>query len=109
MGAVLLDGEALAARIRADLTERVAALAAGGVVPGLGTILVGDDPASARYVEMKHQDCAQVGIASFHAHLPADVSQEALEAAIETFDDDPAVDAFLVQLPLPPGLDEERA
>src|SRR5579862_3060469 len=109
MGAVLLDGEALAARIRAELTERVAALAAGGVVPGLGTILVGDDGPSARYVEMKHQDCAQVGIASFHAHLPADVTQDDLEATIREFDDNPGVHAFLVQLPLPEGLDEERA
>jgi methylenetetrahydrofolate dehydrogenase (NADP+)/methenyltetrahydrofolate cyclohydrolase len=109
MGAVLLDGEALAARIRADLTDRVAALTAAGVVPGLGTILVGEDGPSARYVEMKHRDSAEVGIASFHAHLPADVGQEALEAQIRAFDEDPAVDAFLVQLPLPKGLDEERA
>ena len=109
MGAVLLDGEALAARIRGELAERVAALAAGGVVPGLGTILVGDDGPSARYVEMKHQDCAQVGIASFDTRLPADASQEAVEEAVRAYDDDPAVDAFLVQLPLPAGLDEERA
>jgi methylenetetrahydrofolate dehydrogenase (NADP+)/methenyltetrahydrofolate cyclohydrolase len=109
MGAVLLDGEALAARIRGELAERVAALAAGGVVPGLGTVLVGDDGPSARYVEMKHQDCAQVGIASFDTRLPADASQEAVEEAVRAYDDDPAVDAFLVQLPLPAGLDEERA
>ncbi len=109
MGAVLLDGEALAARIRADLAERVAALSACGVVPGLGTILVGDDGPSARYVEMKHQDCAQVGIASFNTHLPADVSQAELEEAVRAFDDEAALDAFLVQLPLPAGLDEERA
>ena len=108
MGAVLLDGEALAARIRSDLAARVATLAAGGVVPGLGTILVGDDGPSARYVEMKHHDCAEVGIASFHAHLTADVTQPALEAAVREFNEDPAVDAFLVQLPLPAGLDEER-
>ena len=77
-------------------------------MPGLGTILVGDDGPSARYVAMKHEDCAQVGIASFHEHLPADASQADVEAAVRRFDEDPAIDAFLVQLPLPAGLDEER-
>jgi methylenetetrahydrofolate dehydrogenase (NADP+)/methenyltetrahydrofolate cyclohydrolase len=108
-GAVLLDGERLAARMRAELTDRVARLAAEGVTVGLGTILVGDDGPSARYVEMKHQDCAEVGIASFNQHLPATASQAEVEAAIDRFNEDPAVHAFLVQLPLPEGLDEERA
>ncbi len=108
MTAVLLDGEALAARVRAEVTDRVARLAAAGVTVGLGTILVGDDGPSARYVAMKHADCAEVGITSVHEHLPADVSQADLEAAVARFNADPAVHAYLVQLPLPAGLDEER-
>jgi methylenetetrahydrofolate dehydrogenase (NADP+)/methenyltetrahydrofolate cyclohydrolase len=109
MAAILLDGEAVAAGIRRDLRERIAALAASGVVPGLGTILVGDDGPSARYVEMKHADCAEVGMASFGEHLPASSSEADVLAAIRRFNDDPAVDAFLVQLPLPGGLSEEKA
>ena len=108
MTAVLLDGEALAARVRAEVTDRVARLASAGVTVGLGTILVGDDGPSARYVAMKHADCAEVGITSVHEHLPADVSQEDLEAVVARFNADPAVHAYLVQLPLPAGLDEER-
>ncbi|MHB1548140.1 MAG: bifunctional 5,10-methylenetetrahydrofolate dehydrogenase/5,10-methenyltetrahydrofolate cyclohydrolase [Acidimicrobiales bacterium] len=108
MTAKLLDGEALAARLRAEVTDRVARLAASGVRVGLGTILVGDDAPSARYVEMKHADCAVVGIASVHEHLPADVGQAELEAVVARFNADPAVHAYLVQLPLPAGLDEER-
>jgi methylenetetrahydrofolate dehydrogenase (NADP+)/methenyltetrahydrofolate cyclohydrolase len=103
----LLDGEALAARIRAEVADRVARLRASGVVPGLGTILVGDDGPSARYVAMKHEDCERVGMASVHEHLPADVSQADLEAAVARFNADPTVHAYLVQLPLPSGLDEE--
>ena len=78
------------------------------MTPGLGTILVGDDPPSARYVAMKHEDCAQVGIASFHEHLPEDVSQAELESTVRRFNEDPTIDAYLVQLPLPKHLDEER-
>jgi methylenetetrahydrofolate dehydrogenase (NADP+)/methenyltetrahydrofolate cyclohydrolase len=109
MTARLLDGAALAARLKAEVTDRVAALAAEGVQPGLGTILVGDDPASERYVALKHADCAEVGIASVHEHLPPEVSQEELEAVIARFNADPKVHAYLVQLPLPKGLDEEAA
>lgn len=109
MTARLLDGEALAARIRAEVTDRVARLRAEGVQVGLGTILVGDDPPSARYVEMKHQDSAQVGISSIHEHLPADVTQDELDKVIARFNTDPAVHAYLVQVPLPPGLDEMSA
>lgn len=109
MSAIVLDGEAVAARVRAEVAERTAKLAADGVHVGLGTILVGDDKPSARYVEMKHQDCAEVGIASFHQHLPATATQAEVVAAIDKFNEDPAVHAFLVQLPLPAGLDEERA
>jgi methylenetetrahydrofolate dehydrogenase (NADP+)/methenyltetrahydrofolate cyclohydrolase len=109
MTAIVLDGEALAVRIREELAARVATLASAGVTPGLGTILVGDDRPSERYVEMKHQDCAQIGISSAHEHLGADVSQAELEAVIARFNADPAIDAFLVQVPLPADLDEEAA
>ncbi|MGD0378424.1 MAG: tetrahydrofolate dehydrogenase/cyclohydrolase catalytic domain-containing protein [Acidimicrobiales bacterium] len=109
MTARILDGEALAARFRAEITDRVARLAAEGIRPGLGTILVGDDTPSERYVALKHADCAEVGIASVHEHLPAETSQEELEAVIRRFNADPAVHAYLVQLPLPKGLDEEAA
>ncbi len=109
MTARLLDGAALAARFRAEITDRVARLASEGIRPGLGTILVGDDTPSERYVALKHSDCAEVGIASVHEHLPAETSQEELEAVIRRFNADPAVHAYLVQLPLPKGLDEEAA
>ncbi|HLN42907.1 MAG TPA: tetrahydrofolate dehydrogenase/cyclohydrolase catalytic domain-containing protein [Acidimicrobiales bacterium] len=109
MTARILDGEALAARFRAEITDRVARLVSEGIRPGLGTILVGDDPASERYVALKHADCKEVGIASVHAHLPAETSQGELEEVIRRFNADPAVHAYLVQLPLPKGLDEEAA
>jgi methylenetetrahydrofolate dehydrogenase (NADP+)/methenyltetrahydrofolate cyclohydrolase len=103
--AQVLDGEAVAREIRADLTTRAAVLAARGVRAGLGTILVGDDGPSARYVAMKHADCAEVGIESFHAHLPADATQREVEAAVARFNEAPEVDAFLLQYPFPAGLD----
>jgi methylenetetrahydrofolate dehydrogenase (NADP+)/methenyltetrahydrofolate cyclohydrolase len=109
MTARLLDGNALAERILDDLRGRAEALGAKGRGPGLGTILVGDDPSSARYVEMKHEDCAKVGIASVHEQLPADVSQQELEQVIDRFNSDESIDAYLVQLPLPRDLDEEAA
>jgi methylenetetrahydrofolate dehydrogenase (NADP+)/methenyltetrahydrofolate cyclohydrolase len=104
--AKVLDGEALAGQMRAEVTEEVARLRDQGVQPGLGTILVGDDPASARYVELKHEDCAKVGIESVHEHLAAGTTAEELFAAVRRFNANPAVDAFLVQVPLPGGLDE---
>ncbi len=107
MTATLLDGAALAQRIRDDLRRDVAELADAGVVPGLGTILVGDDPASETYVAGKIRSCEEVGIASRHAHLPADVGQGEVLAAVADFNADPTVDAFIVQLPLPDHLDEE--
>jgi methylenetetrahydrofolate dehydrogenase (NADP+)/methenyltetrahydrofolate cyclohydrolase len=107
MPAQLLDGEAVAARIRTEVAEATAELKGAGVYPGLGTVLVGDDPASARYVAMKHADCAEVGIVSVHEHLPADVGQDELDAVIARFNADPTVHAYLVQLPLPAQLDEE--
>jgi methylenetetrahydrofolate dehydrogenase (NADP+)/methenyltetrahydrofolate cyclohydrolase len=106
--ATLLDGERLASMRRSELTTRVAELAAAGTTVGLGTILVGDDVPSARYVALKHEDCAAVGIESHHVHLPADASEDDVLAAVRAFNEDPAVDAFLVQVPLPPGIDEER-
>jgi methylenetetrahydrofolate dehydrogenase (NADP+) / methenyltetrahydrofolate cyclohydrolase len=106
--AAVLDGEVLAARIRGEVSDRVARLRHSGVEVGLGTILVGEDGPSERYVAMKHADCAEVGMRSVHEHLPADVSQADLEAVVATFNADPTVHAYLVQLPLPPGLDEER-
>jgi methylenetetrahydrofolate dehydrogenase (NADP+)/methenyltetrahydrofolate cyclohydrolase len=109
MTARILDGEALAARFKSEITEKVARLTSEGIRPGLGTVLVGDDPASERYVALKHADCREVGITSVHEHLPAETSQGELEAVIRRFNADPAVHAYLVQLPLPKGLDEEAA
>ena len=108
MTAVLLDGEQLARRMRAEVADRVARLRGEGVQVGLGTVLVGDDGPSARYVAMKHEDCAEVGIVSHHEHLPVTATQAEVEAVVARFNDDPAVHAYLVQLPLPAGLDEER-
>jgi len=105
MAASILDGKALAATIKTDLTARVAALAERGVVPGLGTVLVGDDPGSRSYVRGKHRDCAQVGIASIEVELPASASADELQAAIERLNADPACTGYLVQLPLPGSLD----
>jgi methylenetetrahydrofolate dehydrogenase (NADP+) / methenyltetrahydrofolate cyclohydrolase len=100
-----LDGKALAAQIRAGLTQRVAALAELGIVPGLGTVLVGDDPGSRAYVNGKHRDCAQVGIASIRWDLPDDASQAQVEEVVEELNADPACTGYIVQLPLPAGLD----
>ena len=104
----LLDGTATARAIKAELTERVAALAAAGVVPGLGTVLVGDDPGSLAYVRGKHRDCAEVGIASIRADLPATATQAQVEAAVAELNADPACTGFIVQLPLPAGSDTNR-
>ncbi len=109
MTAILLDGEAVAARIRAEVADRVATLASEGVHVGLGTILVGDDGPSERYVALKHQDCATLGIHSVGEHLPATATQQDVLEAIARLNADPKVSAFLVQLPLPAGLDEEQA
>ena len=109
MTARLLDGNAFLEAVKADLRERLDKLRAQGVTPGLGTILVGDDPNSASYVARKHRNCEELGMASLHQALPATASQEEVHAAIRRFNEDPAVDAFLVQLSLPRGLDEEAA
>jgi methylenetetrahydrofolate dehydrogenase (NADP+) / methenyltetrahydrofolate cyclohydrolase len=103
--ATLLDGKATAAAIRAELTTRVQALAARGITPGLGTVLVGADPGSQSYVAGKHLDCAEVGVTSLREDLPADATQADVEAAVRRLNDDPACTGFIVQLPLPRGLD----
>jgi methylenetetrahydrofolate dehydrogenase (NADP+) / methenyltetrahydrofolate cyclohydrolase len=104
----ILDGRATAAEVKADLKQRVARLAAAGHVPGLGTVLVGDDPGSRAYVNGKHRDCAEVGIASIRRELPADASQEQVEAVVAELNADPACTGYIVQLPLPAGLDPYR-
>ncbi|MET8142851.1 bifunctional methylenetetrahydrofolate dehydrogenase/methenyltetrahydrofolate cyclohydrolase [Sphaerisporangium sp. NPDC005288] len=107
MSARILDGKATAAKIKADLAQRVSRLAARGVTPGLGTILVGDDPGSQIYVAGKHRDCAEVGIASIRKDLPETASQAEVEAAIDELNADPACTGYIVQLPLPRHLDTQ--
>ncbi len=107
MTAQLLDGKATAAAIKGELKARVEALAARGVVPGLGTVLVGSDPGSQAYVAGKHRDCAEVGIASVRADLPEDSTQADVEEAIHRLNADPACTGYIVQLPLPAGLDSD--
>ncbi|MBN9140857.1 MAG: bifunctional methylenetetrahydrofolate dehydrogenase/methenyltetrahydrofolate cyclohydrolase [Micrococcales bacterium] len=106
MTARSLDGIATASAIKAELRERVAALAARGVVPGLGTLLVGADPGSVSYVTGKHRDSAEVGIRSIREELPADASEAEVRAAIARLNGDPEVTGYIVQLPLPAGIDE---
>jgi methylenetetrahydrofolate dehydrogenase (NADP+) / methenyltetrahydrofolate cyclohydrolase len=105
---IILDGKATAATIKAELAERVTGLAGRGVRPGLGTVLVGDDPGSRAYVNGKHRDCAEVGIASIRRDLPADATQDQVEAVVDELNADPACTGYLVQLPLPSGLDANR-
>ncbi len=107
MTAQILDGKATAAKIKSDLKSRVAALADRGVTPGLGTILVGDDPGSQIYVAGKHRDCAEVGIASIRRDLPATATQDEVAAAIDELNADPACTGYIVQLPLPAHLDAQ--
>jgi methylenetetrahydrofolate dehydrogenase (NADP+) / methenyltetrahydrofolate cyclohydrolase len=104
--AIILDGKATLATIKAELTARVSALAAAGRVPGLGTVLVGDDPGSRWYVNAKHADCAEVGIASIRRELPASASQAEVDGVVAELNADPACTGFLVQIPLPAGLDQ---
>jgi methylenetetrahydrofolate dehydrogenase (NADP+)/methenyltetrahydrofolate cyclohydrolase len=109
MSAILLDGESVAARIRAEVADRIQRLRTEGFGVGLGTVLVGDDVPSERYVALKHEDCASIGMHSVGEHLPADATQAEVLDVIARFNADPGVSAFLVQLPLPVGLDEEQA
>ncbi len=106
MAAIILDGKATLAAIKTELRERVAKLAEQGVVPGLGTVLVGDDPGSQWYVNAKHKDCAEIGVASLRRDLPGSAKQDDVERAVDELNADPACTGFLVQLPLPKGLDE---
>lgn len=107
MTAIRLDGKAAAAQIKDELRERVAALRARGVTPGLATVLVGDDPASKLYVGGKHRDCAEVGIESIQVELPDTATQEEVEDAIDRLNADPACTGYIVQLPLPKHLDQD--
>lgn len=107
--AVVLDGKLTRDEILADLTQRVAALSAAGRTPGLGTVLVGDDPGSHSYVKGKHSDCAKVGITSIRRDLPADITQAQLHETIDELNADPVCTGYIVQLPLPRHLDENAA
>ncbi len=108
MTAQRLDGSATAAAIKDELRERVDKLKEQGVTPGLGTVLVGDDPGSRWYVNGKHKDCAEVGIASIRVDLPEIATQEEIEQAVADLNADPACTGYIVQLPLPRGRDENR-
>jgi methylenetetrahydrofolate dehydrogenase (NADP+)/methenyltetrahydrofolate cyclohydrolase len=109
MSAILLDGQAVADRLNAEVAEGVARLATQGIHVGLGTILVGDDVPSARYVAMKHEDCSALGMYSIGEHLPATATQAQVLDVIARFNNDPKISAFLVQIPLPDGLNETEA
>ncbi|MEZ7851425.1 MAG: bifunctional methylenetetrahydrofolate dehydrogenase/methenyltetrahydrofolate cyclohydrolase [Candidatus Nanopelagicales bacterium] len=106
--AMILDGTATAAAVKTELQIRVEALQAQGIVPGLGTVLVGDDPGSHAYVGGKHKDCAEVGISSIRIDLPADSTQVQVDARIAELNADPVVTGYIVQLPMPKHLDSHR-
>jgi methylenetetrahydrofolate dehydrogenase (NADP+)/methenyltetrahydrofolate cyclohydrolase len=106
VAATILDGKATAAAIREELTARVARLADAGRRPGLGTLLVGDDPGSRWYVQAKHKDCAQVGISSIQRELPATASLTDVLEVVDELNADPGCTGYIVQLPLPRGIDE---
>ncbi len=106
MTAVVLDGVTTATAVKNELAARIAALKASGVVPGLGTLLVGEDPGSLSYVAGKHRDCAEVGIESIRVDLPAAASEDDIMAAIIALNTNPAVTGYIIQLPLPAGIDE---
>jgi methylenetetrahydrofolate dehydrogenase (NADP+)/methenyltetrahydrofolate cyclohydrolase len=106
--ATRIDGRKVAGGIKQQLAGRVTALKAQGIRPGLGTVLVGDDPGSHSYVAGKHRDCAEVGIASLRVELPATATQEEIEAAVRALNEDDACTGFIVQLPLPPHIDTHR-
>ena len=107
-GARTLSGTQTAAAIKAELAQRVEALASRGVTPGLGTLLVGEDPGSQWYVAGKHRDCAEIGIASIREDLPETATQEEIEAAVRRLNENPDCTGYIVQLPLPKGIDENR-
>lgn len=107
MTAVILDGKALASSIKADLATRTAALKARSITPGLGTVLVGDDPGSHSYVAGKHRDCSEVGIQSIRVDLPATATKSDVLAAIKDLNNAPECTGYIVQLPLPRGIDTQ--
>jgi methylenetetrahydrofolate dehydrogenase (NADP+)/methenyltetrahydrofolate cyclohydrolase len=109
MTAIRLDGVATASTIKGELAQRIAALRARGITPGLGTLLVGADPGSLSYVGGKHRDSAEVGIESIRVDLPETATEAEVHAAIARLNADPAVTGYLVQLPLPKGMDEHAA
>jgi methylenetetrahydrofolate dehydrogenase (NADP+) / methenyltetrahydrofolate cyclohydrolase len=109
MTAIRLDGVATASAIKGELAERITALKARGITPGLGTLLVGADPGSLSYVGGKHRDSAEVGIESIRVDLPADATEQEVHDAIALLNADPSVTGYLVQLPLPKGMDEHAA
>jgi methylenetetrahydrofolate dehydrogenase (NADP+) / methenyltetrahydrofolate cyclohydrolase len=109
MAAKLLEGQPVADSVLSRVSARTAVLRARGIVPGLATLLVGDDPASAGYVRKKHEACANAGFWSENIQLPASTTQDELHAAIDRLNADPRVHAFLIQHPLPPTLDFGRA
>ena len=106
---IILDGKSVAAQVKEDLARRVGALRQQGLQPGLGTLLVGNDPGSMKYVAGKHADCAQVGITSIRKDLPADATERQIGQAIDELNADPSCTGFIVQLPLPAGVDEMSA
>ena len=108
MSATILDGKATASAVKAELATRVERLKARGITPGLATVLVGDDPGSHAYVAGKHRDCAEIGMSSIRVDMPATSTQEEVEAAVLDLNADPAVTGYIVQLPLPRGLDGNR-
>ena len=109
MSAVILDGKATAQTIKNNLAQRVVALKAKGINPGLGTILVGDDAGSHAYVNGKHKDCSEIGISSIRIDLPKTATQTDVMSAITKLNNDPNCTGFIVQLPLPKGLDGNQA
>ena len=108
MAAKIIDGKQIAADMRAELKEEVTRMQKQGIVPGLGVILVGEDPASQSYVTAKERACENIGIYSDDNHLPASISQKELMALVEKMNNDPKINGILVQLPLPKGLDESE-
>ncbi|HUQ38803.1 MAG TPA: tetrahydrofolate dehydrogenase/cyclohydrolase catalytic domain-containing protein [Acidimicrobiales bacterium] len=106
---MILDGDAILGPAKREIAARVDKLKARGITPGLGTLLVGDDPGSAKYIGMKQRNCAQVGIESIHTHLPATATQAEVEAVVDRYNADPNVDAVLMQHPFPRGLDYDTA
>lgn len=108
MSATILDGKALAAAIKGDLAIRTSVLKAKGIIPGLGTVLVGDDPGSLSYVSGKHRDCQEVGISSIRVDLPASATEQDILAAIADLNSSPECTGYIVQLPLPQGIDTQK-